>query len=329
MTPPTPFIGCLVVTGHWESKDTFIKTEFVTARVSNLPMTASIVAANIFSSVWSSAPSSHDWDKRQLTGSQREQIAQEHKQMQGIEKPEQDVSRKPEFATGRPPGDNRIAEQIINDNPILKNLGHQKDINRPLAYKLLGDWTSNNKAPEARADAAFNAARVLNYIDTSLSADGEHRGKAHGNGDLEGITRSGDARRGTPAGMWKDFTEQGYYALRDDHRLDSTSDTHVRADGTNKDNLQWVASAAGKRTWFIPGLSNILLGIGNADQGVAGALKGAKDGFDKTRVDGFDQALDSAARGNIWGVVKGYASAVNKNEATPEQVKTVLNKVGS
>ena len=63
--------------------------------------------------------------------------------------------------------------------------------------------------------------------------------------------------------------------------------------------------------------------------GVVGALKGAKDGFDKTRVDGFDQALDSAARGNIWGVVKGYASAVNKNEATPEQVKTVLNKLGS
>lgn len=292
-------------------------------------MMASIVAANVFSSVWSSAPSSHGWDKRQLTSSQREQIAQEHKQMQGIEKPEQDVSRKPEFATGRPPGDNRTAEQIINDNPILKNLGHQKDINRPLAYKLLGDWTSNNKDPEARADAAFNAARVLNYIDASLSADGEHRGKAHGNGDLEGITRSGDARRGTPAGMWKDFTEQGYYALRDDHRLDSTSDTHVKADGTNKDNLQWAASAAGKRTWFIPGLSNILLGIGDSDPGVEGAIKGANVGFDKTRADGFDQAFDSAAKGNIWGVLKGYASAVNKNEATPELVKTVLNKAGS
>ena len=274
-------------------------------------------------------PSTVHWNKSQLTGSQREQIAQEHKRMEGIEKPEQDVSRKPEFATGRPPGDNRTAEQIINDNPILKNLGHQKDINRSLAYKLLGDWTSNNKDPEARADAAFNAARVLNYIDTSLSADGEHRGKAHGNGDLEGITRSGDARHGTPAGMWKDFTEQGYSALREHHRLDSTSDTHVKADGTNKDNLQWLAGEAGKRTWFIPGLSNILLGIGDSDSGVEGAIKGAKAGFDKTRADGFDQALGSAAKGNIWGVLKGYASAVNKNEATPELVKTVLNKAGS
>ena len=51
-----------------------------------------------------------------------------------------------------------------------------------------------------------------------------------------------------------------------------------------------------------------------------GAIKGAKAGFDKTRADGFDQALGSAAKGNIWGVLKGYASAVNKNEATPELV---------
>ena len=328
MRPPTPFIGCLVVTGQWESKDTFIKTEFITARVSDLHMTITVTASNNLYTASASIPSNPHWSKSQLTGLQREQVAQEHKRMQGIEKPEQDVSRKPELATGRPPGDTRTAEQIIEDNPILKNLGHQKDINRSLAYQQLGDWTSNNKDPQARADAAFNAARVLNYIDTSLSADGKHRGKAHGNGDLEGSTRSGDARHGTPAGMWKDFTEQGYSALRDHHRLDSTSDTHVKADGTNKDNLQWLAGEAGKRTWFIPGLSNILLGIGDSDSGVEGAIKGAKAGFDKTRADGFDQALGSAAKGNIWGVLKGYASAVNKNEATPELVTTVLNKAG-
>ncbi len=101
-------------------------------------MTTSIAVGNAFSNVWNSAPSSHDWNKSQLTGPLREQIAQEHKRMEGIEKPEQDVSRKPEIATGRPPGDNRTAEQIINDNPILKNLGHQKDVSRSLAYKLLG-----------------------------------------------------------------------------------------------------------------------------------------------------------------------------------------------
>lgn len=292
-------------------------------------MTTSIAVGNVFSNVWNSAPSSHDWNKSQLTGPLREQVAQEHKRIEGIEKPEQDVSRKPEIATGRPPGDNRTAEQIINDNPILKKLGHQKDINRSLAYKLLGDWTSNNKDPDARADAAFNAARVLNYIDTSLSADGEHRGKAHGNGDLEGVTRSGDARHGTPAGMWKDFTEQGYLALHEHHRLDSTSDTHVRKDGTNKDNVQWAAGEAGKRTRFIPGLSNILLGIGDSEPGVIGAIKGAKAGFDKTRADGFDEALASATRGNLVGVVKGYINAVKNNEAKPNEAQSTLDKISS
>lgn len=292
-------------------------------------MTTSIAVANVFSNVWNSAPSSHDWNKSQLTGPLREQVAQEQKRIEGNEKPEQDVSRKPEIATGRPPGDNRTAEQIINDNPILKNLGHQKDVSRSLAYKLLGDWTSNNKDPDARADAAFNAARVLNYIDTSLSADGEHRGKAHGNGDLEGITRSGDARHGTPAGMWKDFTEQGYLALREHHRLDSTSDTHVRKDGTNKDNVQWAAGEAGKRTGFIPGLSNILLGIGDSEPGVIGAIKGAKAGFDKTRADGFDEALASATRGNLVGVVKRYINAVKNNEAKPNEAQSALDKISS
>ncbi|MBJ2225667.1 MULTISPECIES: hypothetical protein [Pseudomonas] len=292
-------------------------------------MTTSIAVANVFSNVWNSAPSSHDWNKSQLTGPLREQVAQEQKRIEGNEKPEQDVSRKPEIATGRPPGDNRTAEQIINDNPILKNLGHQKDVSRSLAYKLLGDWTSNNKDPDARADAAFNAARVLNYIDTSLSADGEHRGKAHGNGDLEGITRSGDARHGTPAGMWKDFTEQGYLALREHHRLDSTSDTHVRKDGTNKDNVQWAAGEAGKRTRFIPGLSNILLGIGDSEPGVIGAIKGAKAGFDKTRADGFDEALASATRGNLVGVVKRYINAVKNNEAKPNEAQSALDKISS
>ncbi|WP_248134402.1 hypothetical protein [Pseudomonas sp. W2Jun17] len=270
-----------------------------------------------------------NWDKSQLTGSQREQVAQEHQRMEGIEKPERNVSRKPEISTGRPPGDTRTADEIINDNPILKNLGHQKDINRPLAYKLLGDWTSNNKDPESRADAAFNAARVLNYIDTSLSTTGEHRGKAHDNGDLEGITRSGDARHGTPAGMWKDFTEQGYSALRHHHRLDSTNDRHVTQGGANKDNLQHVSGKIGKRTWFIPGLSNILLGISDSNAGLAEAVKGAKKGFDKTRADGFDQALFSAARGNLVGVVQGYVNAVKHNQATPDLVKSKLGATGS
>lgn len=254
-------------------------------------------------------------------------LAKAHQLMAGIEKPERDVRLKPDFATGRPPTDKRTAEQIINDNPILKNLGHQKDINREQAYARLGDWTSRNQDPDARADAAFNAARVLNYIDTSLSASGEHRGTAQGNGDLEGITHSGDARRGTPAGMWKDFTEQGYTALRDDHRLDATKDSHVKRDGTNKDNLPWFAGEAGKKLWFIPGVSNALQGAANADSGFDATVSGALAGVQKTREDGFDKALAGAATGDIKAVAKGYVDTLVKNEATPASVKEALQEV--
>lgn len=256
-------------------------------------------------------------------------IAQAHKRMEGIEKPEQDVRLKPDFSTGRPPGDTRSAEQIIEDNPILKNLGDEKDINRSLAYKRLGDWTINNPDPDARADAAFNAARVLNYIDTSLSAMGKDRGKSHDNGVLEGITSSGDARRGTPAGMWKDFTEQGYTALRDDHRLDPTNDSYVREDGTIKNDFQWFAGKVGEYTWMFPGLSNMANGISNSEPGIGGAIEGAKAGFDKTRADGLDKALASATSGDYKGIAEAYADTVRNNESTPEVVKSALDAVRS
>ncbi|WP_438870291.1 hypothetical protein [Pseudomonas sp. L1(2025)] len=136
----------------------------------------------------------------------------------------------------RPSGDTRSAEQIINDNPILKWLDSQKDIRRDwvdkvngkivvkqperenniyfeMAYKQLGNWTSSNPDPESRADAAYNAARVLNWIDASLSATGKSRGKEASNDVLEGFTVSGYAVGGTPASMWQAFTEKGYSAL--------------------------------------------------------------------------------------------------------------------
>ncbi len=245
-----------------------------------------------------------------------------------VENAEQDVRSKPGFATGRPPGDHRSADRIIDDNPILKRLGHQKDINRHLAYERLGDWTTNNPDSDARADAAFNAARVLNYIDASLSASGEDRKEASCNGDLEGITSSGDARHGTPAGMWKDFTEQGYGALRADHRLDTTSDSHVRSDGSNKDNLQWAAGETGRKLWFAPGLSNVLLAIGNSASGLGPALAGAKAGIDKTMSDGLSESINGIVTGDLRAVLRGGVNQLRKNDATPEFVKTLLGSVG-
>ncbi|MBD8095032.1 hypothetical protein IFT48_34085 [Pseudomonas fluorescens] len=135
----------------------------------------------------------------------------------------------------RPENDRRTAEQIILDNPILKNLGSQKDIHLALIKERLGDWTASNPDPASRADAAYNAARVLNWIDTSLTAVGEDRGHYSNNGVLEGYTSNGNAAFGTPAGAWEGFIEQGYHALNRDHLLEWTNDANVTAEGNYRD----------------------------------------------------------------------------------------------
>ncbi len=165
---------------------------------------------------------------------------------------EKDLQYVPRGNVKRPPGDTRSAEQIINDNPILKSLDIQKSIGRShffriddkpyvikpesesniymeMAYEHLGDWTEKNPDPESRADAAYNAARVLNWIDSCLTANGKNRGKEANNGELEGFTQSGFAIDGTPARMWQEFAEEGYGALpsyrwlgrRDDNALEA------------------------------------------------------------------------------------------------------------
>ncbi|WP_437881020.1 hypothetical protein [Pseudomonas sp. LRF_L74] len=243
---------------------------------------------------------------------------------------EKDIDGKPTEATGRPKGDTRSAEEIIDANPILKNLGDQKDINREGAYKQLGDWTEKNKDPQSRADAAYNAAKVLNWIDSSEGADGQDRSEVSGKGDLYGITKDGDARHGTPAGNWKDFTEKGYSALKDDHRLDKTKDTHVRADGTNKDNFQWFAGEVGKKLWFIPFVSNTLVGIGESKDGLGGAIKGGLSGYFGTIAAGLEGALDGLKKGKInpfQAILGAYTNQLANTDAAPDAVKKVADKI--
>lgn len=173
-------------------------------------------------------------------------------------KGEANFMERPTKASGRPPGDNRSAEEIINENPALKNLGNQKDIKREELKKQCGDWTENNPDPKSRADAAYNMSKVLNYIDNTQNRKGDERKNA-GDGNIEGITKDGDARHGTEAGMLKDFAEKGYGSLPQSRQLDQTNDTHVRLDGSNKDNFQWFAGEVGKVFNKIP-LLNIVWG---------------------------------------------------------------------
>jgi len=205
----------------------------------------------------------------------------------GVRTSEKDISVRPteENLQGRPPGDNRSAGQIIDENPVLKNLGNQKDIKQPELKARFGDWTEDNKDPKSRADAAYNMACVLNSIKGLNARDGSERQEISVNGKIEGITKDGDARHGSEAGVLKDIAEQGLKMLPENKQLPETSDTHVRNDGTNKDNFQWGMGEFGKILSNIPILKSVAApffnNIGEArDLGevFTGGLKGMAEG---------------------------------------------------
>jgi len=231
----------------------------------------------------------------------------------------------------RPAGDNRSAAEIVDSSPALAHLGRQKDIKFDQLCKQTGvDPKLDIKDSKQNPDAVYRLAKVLEYIDSSKASNGGDRsGKVqagNGDGNIEGITKDGDARHGTEAGMVKDFAEQGYSSLGDAHQLPTTNDTHVKADGSNKDNFQWAAGEIGKNLWFIPGVSNVLTGIGNSDGGALGAIKGG--------LGGMVQTWKGAAEGIIGGLTTGkinplsmalgaYTGALQETTAAPQVVKDI------
>jgi hypothetical protein len=241
-----------------------------------------------------------------------------------VAKNEKDCSVKPSADDKRPPGDHRSAQQIIDDNPVLKNLGNQKDIGRENLKKQCGDF-------EHDPDAAYRAAHVLNYIDNSGTAKGAHRDNA-GDGDIQGLTKSGQARHGTEAGMVKDFGEKGYDSLpaADANWLPKTKDKKVNEDGSTKSDFKAAMAAAGHALFFIPGLSNVLTGFGNSKDGQE--LKGIfKDGLVKTWKNDAEGALDSlkSGKGGSAGMLMGmYTKNIENNDQSPEWAKQAAGAAG-
>ncbi len=134
---------------------------------------------------------------------------------------EKDVFHAPHSATGRPKGDSRTAEQIISDNRIFRSL--PSSIPREALFKQLGDWTASNLDPQKRADAAYNAAHVLNYIDALESKNTSRLPENYGNGEIEGEYESpllppfNEAWIGenTEAALLDRFSKEGYRVLGD------------------------------------------------------------------------------------------------------------------
>ncbi len=130
-----------------------------------------------------------------------------------------------------------------------------------------------------------------------------------------------------PVGHQQDGAREGAFAQRtrwaDDHQRDAP---YPNSAETQSLELRRSVAEGGKNLWFIPGLSNMMQGAGNAGPGADAFISGALDGFRKTCEDGFDRALLGAATGDYSAVAKGYCDALRKNEATPGVVKRLLNK---
>ncbi|WP_217440857.1 hypothetical protein [Myxococcus sp. CA056] len=232
----------------------------------------------------------------------------------------------------RPAGDKRSAAQIVDDSPALKNLGRQKDIKFDQLCKQTGiDPKLDLKDAKQNPDAVFRLAKVLEFIDSAKASTGGDRDSkvknGKGDGNIEGITKSGDARHGTEAGMVKDFAEQGYSFLGE-QKLPTTKDTHVKADGSNKDNFQWAAGEAGKHLWFLPAVSNVLTGIGNSEGGAKGVFEGAAKGYVNTLKGAAEGVLGAVTTGRVNPaslLLGGAAGALANTEAAPQPVKDIAS----
>lgn len=108
----------------------------------------------------------------------------------------------------QPEGDTRSAEEIINDNPLLKNLGNQSGVKDRLKDRV-GDFDKD-------ADAAYRAVQVLEHIETFDSDGKVQDGKKVGNDKIDDFTNSGEARHGTESGRLQDFGKYGFNNLKGD-----------------------------------------------------------------------------------------------------------------
>ena len=218
-----------------------------------------------------------------------------------IEKNENVPEEVPEFPLpeeGKPKGDEPIedkyktadgktksAKDILDESPVCKNLGNQKDIKelRAGAKEKFGDWETE-KDPEKAARSAIKFRQLLEYADNSKSKNGNDRGEEEGNGSLSGITKGGDIRKGGEASTAIDYIRHGRQFVVDNTdggRLQDTKDKYVREDGTTRSDAGQFFVDIGK------GISHVIPGLGNV-------IAGAADGIDR-----------GAQKGDIGGAILG------------------------
>jgi uncharacterized membrane-anchored protein YjiN (DUF445 family) len=121
----------------------------------------------------------------------------------------------------RPKDDTRSAQEIIDDSPLLKNLGNQSDVKKMLEDRV-GDFTND-------PDAAYRATQVLEHIEKLDEGGNRVAGKDVNNGRVDGFTKGGDAKHGTEAGRLQDFGKYGFSNLKGELKDLSTASNDPKA----------------------------------------------------------------------------------------------------
>jgi hypothetical protein len=116
---------------------------------------------------------------------------------------------------GRPAGDHRSADRIIEQSPVATRFLQSRDhyeVGDNLKRQV-GDWTDANPDPEARANAAYDLDKVLRFIDNvderSLNGSDSH------NGRIDGFRDTGHSSLdNSEARLLSRFAQNGYEVLR-------------------------------------------------------------------------------------------------------------------
>ncbi|WP_051248977.1 type III effector HrpK domain-containing protein [Inquilinus limosus] len=192
------------------------------------------------------------------------------------------AAREAGIVWNRPKGDDRSAQDIINDTPLLRDLGNQSGVRDMLEDRVGGDI-------ETDADAAFRAAQVLEHVEKFDESGNRIAGGDIGNGRVDGFTKDGDARHGTEAGRLQDFGKYGFSNLKGqlENPASAGDDTEAR-EQAEMVGITWELPDDDKRSaQEIIDDSPLLKNLGNQS--------GIKDML-KERVGDFETDADAAFR---------------------------------
>jgi hypothetical protein len=182
----------------------------------------------------------------------------------------------------KPSDDKRSAQDIIDDSPLLKNLGNQSGVRDSLEQRVGGDI-------EKDADAAFRAVQVLEHIEKFDNTGSRLAGRDVNNGEINGFTRGGDAKNGTEAGRLQDFGKYGFSNLKGELQdLSSVGDDPKARKQAEELGIKWERPKDDDRSAKeIIDDNSLLKGLGNQS--------GVKDML-KERVGDFEKDADAAFR---------------------------------